>query len=451
MSVPVWRAATTYPKGSIVSPATIPAPINTEIANAGFESGTLSSWTADSGVTISGSGDGFSGSYAAVVDGTSGIKRIIHDAVPVLPGKKITANCMYAQGGASSGHNTGQVILRWMAADDTLLREDGGNLVTSSSGGGGWRSSSVTGIAPAGCAKVAIGGLVNRDDTDWDSSFDSFNWDYVAPSYTAGLTYRAVQDIIGLSDVTEPSWPGVVGNQVVDNTVIWEAVLVSSVTWQAHAILRSGATEPDWPTGIGFSVSDGTIAWEAVSRRVEDERCPQSKVVAIIASKIFAADKDIVRFSATANPLDWTTADDAGYLPTGLQQANANYMQVLQPYRGNLCAWNASSFQMWQVDPDPAAMALLDQMDGIGSVWPLAAQAVGNDLYYLSQLGVRSVSIANAAENLQAGDVGIAIDPLLQASIADVADAGGGDFISTWYPGGGQYWIARNINPPEIG
>ncbi|WP_206021105.1 hypothetical protein, partial [Pseudomonas viridiflava] len=124
-----------------------------------------------------------------------------------------------------------------------------------------------------------------------------------------------------------------------------------------------------------------------------------------------------VKYSATANPLDWSTADDAGYLPTGLQQANSNDMAVLAQYRANLVALNASSFQNWQVDPDPASMALLDQMDGVGSQWQKAAVPVANDLVYLSQLGVRTIGIANAAENLSAGDIGAPVDVLIQQAM----------------------------------
>lgn len=192
--------------------------------------------------------------------------------------------------------------------------------------------------------------------------------------------------------------------------------------------------QPAWPTDMGALVQDGTINWRAVPRRVEDERCPRTKVVAIVASKVFAADKDIVRYSATANPLDWSTADDAGYLPTGLQQANSNDVAVLAPYRANLAPMNASSFQNWQVDPDPASMALLDQMDGIGSVWPKAAIPVANDLFYLSQLGVRTIGIANAAENLASGDVGAPIDILVQEALR-VAAANGSKVVGTYYPG----------------
>jgi len=445
MATPVWQSSRLYPPGSLVQPQSVVPPVSTEITNAGFESGSTD-WTLGSGVAIT-SAEKFTGANSAGFSGTSGLVRVLHASVPCNPGQAITASCYYQQGAASSGQNIGRVVLRWLDAADVLLREDEGTLITSSSGG--WKKSTAAGkIAPANTAKVVIGGLVNRTASQ-ASWMDAFAWDYAAQSAPSGLVYRAVQAVTGYSGTDEPTWPLTLGLTVVDNEVTWEAVLANRVIWEASPIMLSGAVEPVWPTDVGEFIADNTISWEVISRRVEDEKCPNSKVVAIMAGKVFAGDRDIVRFSATANPLDWTTPDDAGYLPTGLQQANANDVAVLQPYRSNLCPFNASSFQNWQVDPDPAAMAILDQMEGIGSVWQHAAQSVGNELFYLSQRGVRTVGIAAGAENLAAGDVGMPIDPLIQEAVrVTVANSGGFGIRATYYPSSGQYWLAFPDFPP---
>lgn len=257
----------------------------------------------------------------------------------------------------------------------------------------------------------------------------------------SGLLYRAVQPAAGLSGSTEPAWPLVLGVQVVDNEVIWEAINATRITWEASPILVSGPTEPvTWPTDVGGTVADNTIVWEAVSRRVTDENCPNTKVVAIASSKVYAADADIIRFSATVNPLDWTSQEDAGYLPVGLQQYGANDVQAINLYRGNLVNFSASTFQNWQVDEDPRNMAILDAMEGIGSIEQRAAQPVSNDLFYLARLGVRTVGIAGGSTNLAAGDVGMPIDPLIQSAVT-ASDAGNGRRLSTYYPSSGQYWL----------
>jgi hypothetical protein len=107
-------------------------------------------------------------------------------------------------------------------------------------------------------------------------------------------------------------------------------------------------------------------------------------------------------------------------------------------YRGNLAVWSASTFQVWQVDPDPSVMALLDAMEGIGSMHQQAVQPVSDDLFFLAALGVRTVSIAEGANNLAAGDVGVPIDVLVQAE-ANQPDV---EPVASYYPSAGQYWLA---------
>jgi hypothetical protein len=184
---------------------------------------------------------------------------------------------------------------------------------------------------------------------------------------------------------------------------------------------------------------DGDMAWECISRRVEDEKCPHGPFVAIAASKVYCADGDIIRYSATVNPLDWSTPQDAGYLPYGLQSFGANPVTGLSIYRSNLVAFNSQGFQMWQVDEDPANSALLDALP-IGSIHHWALTPVSNDLFFLSDQGVRTIGIAASSTNLQAGDVGMPVDPLTQPFIA-AAVARGVRPYGMYLPSDGQYWL----------
>lgn len=435
-----WQGGKTYVPGDLVKPTSTPAPSTNQIENADFDTGDLTGYTtAQPSMWSVASDNPYSGTYAAkaIGGGTGALDSTTE--LDVAPGESINAMAMVRLTNNGTNDLGAQVNLVWLDASHAEIGAPvTGSLVYGK--GGYWTQSNCRATAPANAAFVRAQLGVNTGTHGGYVEFDHVVLTYYYKGPPAGLIFRAIQAEPGKSGATEPDWPETTGVSVTDNDVIWEGVIATRLVWKAVPLLKSGEIEPNWPEATDATVHDGTIDWVASTAQITDPNCPQSKVVAIMASKVFAADGDIVRFSATVNPLDWTTSQDAGYLPTGLQQANANDAAVLAPYRSNLTVFNASSFQNWQVDPDPAAMAILDQMEGIGSNWQQAAQPVGNDLYYLSQLGVRSVSIAGGTDNLSAGDVGMPIDELVRAAVKlDTTILGP---RATYYPSAGQYWLA---------
>lgn len=437
----VWESGKTYVPGSLVRPVTAPVVSGGQPANGSFENGSTG-WTLGSGFSVTGAAH-YEGSSALQYDGTGVANATSTDLRPVTPGQSITASCMVQQGASPSGKAGGAVLLLWFDASHAQISYKAGNTILSGSGGA-WGRSTVTDVAPANAAFVAVGVSCSKNSGSsmW---VDVVTWDYAYFVPSGGLVYKAVQPSPGKSASVEPAWPPVLGQQVVDNEVIWEAVSASQIVWTARPINKSGSTEPSWPTSVGAFVHDGTIDWEAITPQVTDANCPHSKIVAIAASKVYAADKDIIRYSATVNPLDWTSANDAGYIPFGLQTYGSNPVEALNLYRSNLVAFNAEGFQMWQVDEDPASIALMDALP-VGSTQNDALSPVANDLFFLSSQGVRTVGIAASSTNLQAGDVGMPIDPLVQEAMRQ-AIANGKRILSTYVPSAGQYWLVFGDYP----
>lgn len=444
MTTPTWQAGRLYPPGSLVRPTAAPAPTFNEVPNGDFEAGNTG-WVYDGAFVITNSGDAFTGSWSLEFLGSAFGFHSCEMATDqaVLPGDSITARCQVQQGASSKGQVGGNITIIWMDAAHGFIRGDAGNVVNDGSGGA-WHASTVTAVAPANARFAKLAVHVNRVGDNDPLWVDNVEWDYISRAVPEGLVFKAVQPKSGYSAATEPVWPNTTGVQVIDNEVIWEGVLTSRVIWEAQPILLSGAVEPNWPAQAGANVADNTIIWQAVTLRVEDPKCPNSKVVAKAGAKIYAADDDIVPYCATGNPLDWSSPNDAGFLPVGMNQAQgSNPVTLLNQYRKNLAVMSASGFQNWQVDPDPAQIELLDTMEGIGSVYHLAAQPVSNDLFYLSNQGVRTIGLSASANNLNAGDVGMPIDPLIETAMK-TAEAAGVMPLSTYLPSKGQYWLIVN-------
>ena len=217
------------------------------------------------------------------------------------------------------------------------------------------------------------------------------------------------------------------------------------------ATVSVGTGEPDFSTTIGVSVpdpstyttSDGfvnntSMSWEAITRAISDTNIPNNVAATLGASHAFEADDDIVKYSAAVNPTDWTSANNAGYLPTGLNNYGDNPVTVLALYRSNLIVFNAGGYQMWQIDPDPANMALLDA-EPVGSIYTRAAQSVANDLLFLAEVGIRNLGTTGATANMQIGNTGQPIDPLILAQL-ESGDYSAATIIALYYPARGQYW-----------
>lgn len=171
---------------------------------------------------------------------------------------------------------------------------------------------------------------------------------------------------------------------------------------------------------------------------ISDANCPNTEQVIKISSKMWAvgANGDVVRFCATNTPRDWTTANDAGFLPVGLQQSGANEATALGFYSNRLVVLFADSSQIWNVDVDPALHAFLQAVD-VGSVLPYSHANMGGDVFFLSPAGVRTITRQDVTTNLIDADVGSPIDrELIAGQFINIANA-----KAQYYRGGGQYWL----------
>lgn len=441
MAIPTWQPGRLYQPGDIVLPITMPAPTAAQVENGDFSAGNVN-WDYTGGAQYSATGGYGNRGPCVLMPGSVPEGLALNKSILVLPQNASTfeSSAMIQQGASIAGATRGWVEVRWFDADGLLLDSQRGNIVSDGSGGA-WHKSTVTATRPAGAAYARAGiGLFSVADHSHEIFGDNLTVSGTFAGLPDGLVYKAVQAESGFSANTEPKWPPILGQTVVDNDVTWEAVASTRVTWEASPLYVSGTTEPEWPTDIGSYVRDGTIDWKAVSRRVEDANCPDSNIVAIAASKVFAGDDDIVRYSATVNPLDWTTADDAGYLPTGLQNYGSNPVAAMGLYRGNLAVFNAEGFQLWQVDEDPASMALIDALP-LGSTEHRSVAPVANDLLFATSLGIRSLGVSASSTNYQAGDVGAPIDTLVKDALR-VSAANGFKVLGTYYPGAGQYCLS---------
>lgn len=147
---------------------------------------------------------------------------------------------------------------------------------------------------------------------------------------------------------------------------------------------------------------------------VADLACPDTDGVVKLASKLFAINGDTVRYCKTGNPRDWSAANDAGFLPTGLNSRGDRSANALGIYQGKLVVLSRDGAQIWRVDPNPANMGLSTIVENVGTSFPRSVANVAGDLYFLSDYGFRSITTLQLTNNLADVDVGSPIDTLVR-------------------------------------
>lgn len=436
-----WEPGKEYAPGVIVKPRATPlTPVL--ITDPGLELGG-GSWVRDAGVTVS-VGNPHTGSFSLACSTVGPPLFAFAAAVDCGAFHKVTAWCMVTTGSTNPLNNV-TVVVRWLNAALATIRTD----ALDPQYGTAYTESRFSTVGPKDAAKVQIGVRFNRSAAGI-SYADDFSWALEASGFR-DLLFKAIQPAAQTSGSAEPTWPTTVGATVADGLITWEAVATSRIAWKAVPVMTAGGSlEPTWPSVDGGTVVDGEIIWRAFTRQVTDPNCPQTDIVTITASKVFVGDNDIVRYCATNAPLDWSATQDAGFLPFGLQTYGSNPVAAIGVYRGNLVPFNSEAFQMWQADADPANMGKIDELP-IGSTYHRALSPVSNDLFFLSAQGVRTVGIAGGSTNLQAGDVGMPIDPLILEALV-LAETEGNKPFAIYYPNAGQYWLAfpRNEGTTQV-
>lgn len=213
--------------------------------------------------------------------------------------------------------------------------------------------------------------------------------------------------------------------------------VVNGFIYEATTGGTSHATnEPSWPTVPGNTVVDNTVTWTCRTYAILDTNNPRSIAAVKAADKIFAIGSEVVRFCVTGNPRNWTLAADAGFLPVGRNAPGTVDPTGLGFFQNNLAVYFTDALQLWDIDADPALNALTQVIPNIGTRYPRSILTVGQDQFFLTDSGFRSVGIISDTGNFQDADVGNAIDDLVQAQllVSDTPKA-------VWFNNLGQAWF----------
>lgn len=174
---------------------------------------------------------------------------------------------------------------------------------------------------------------------------------------------------------------------------------------------------------------------------VADVNCPNSGSATIAASRLFSIEGETVPYCAAGDAEDWTTSNDAGFLPTSLQQDDGAEATAVGTFQDSLVVFFPQGAQVWDVAVDPSANKIRKRLKGVGTDSPLSLASFANDLVFLSSAGFRSMTQSQTTDRIDDTDLGSPVDTLVVPDLAGVSS----QVIGAWLPELGQYWAIFTI------
>jgi hypothetical protein len=223
------------------------------------------------------------------------------------------------------------------------------------------------------------------------------------------------------------------------------ARLLGATRWENGflAVVSPDAGVTNYP--VLFSVNTATHT--ATGTLVTDVNCPKSGKMVTASERIYAISDDglTVRFCKVGGPTDWTLAGDAGFLSVSRHFGSGQRAYGLGLYQDKLAVFSDQSIQLWNIDPDPTAMALDRVVDGVGTRHHDSIVSLNGDLMFLSETGVRSLTTLSNALFPTDVDMGLPIKAMTPSPAALTRFS-----LGSYEPSAialaavpfGQYWVS---------
>ena len=160
-------------------------------------------------------------------------------------------------------------------------------------------------------------------------------------------------------------------------------------------------------------------------------------------SKVYALYDSIAWYSAINDATQWNTDDNgAGFTNMASQAAGSETLVAAQPYYNNLAFFSRRTVQIWFVNADPASNAQIQVLQNTGTYAAKSVLTFGDqDVFYLSDSGVRSLRARDSSNSAFINDVGTPIDDLIKADFTSLTDAQKAAAMAVIEPIDGRYWL----------
>lgn len=137
-----------------------------------------------------------------------------------------------------------------------------------------------------------------------------------------------------------------------------------------------------------------------------------------VKTKMYSLAQSVLHFSATNDPDSLLSGTGAGFINLSNEATGSEDLKAMATYFENLAIFAERAIQIWFVDVDPAQNAQIQVLQNTGTIAPKSVIEYGeNDVFYLSESGIRSLKARDSSNAAFATDIGNRIDDLVVSEV----------------------------------
>jgi hypothetical protein len=179
--------------------------------------------------------------------------------------------------------------------------------------------------------------------------------------------------------------------------------------------------------GASFNAADTwTVTVDGTSYKTTGLAAGMGTSLYVTKNRVWSTAGSLVEYCALNDPTDHSTttptATAYGIINIGQQSSGASTLIGIGDYNGQSAIFGEEDTAIYTFDTDPANIVAGTPIRNTGALAHRSIVNYGNqDLFYLDEKGVRSLKSRDGYNAAYVDDIGNAIDPWVQAEIANIS------------------------------
>ena len=274
---------------------------------------------------------------------------------------------------------------------------------------------------------------------------------------TAGLVAAAINSHVSSPDytavatgpnivITAAAGVGATGNGLVLSVTAGGTVTVGSLVNMAGGVTARAAQAQTYTATVAGTFEEADVYGILLNGEefsTSGFSAGPGRTLLTFKNKLYSTTADIIYFSALNIPTQWGSGIGSGFISISSGDSGSDELTALEAYQNFMAIFAREAIQIYFMDPDPLQNAQIQTLRKTGTRSPRAVAAFGsNDVFYLSDSGVRSIRARDSSNAAYVNDVGTAIDTVLLEFLGTLTDDQIADAVAVLEPESDRYWLA---------